>query len=177
MSAMLGALCPSGARLMPQPKMLLRVTFVVKMSNISCEKQAGPMGERLRPDFDLFKNRPELVYLDTAATSQKPLSVLEASASFLDKPDAGGTPAQSAAAACRSAIMAVCAFASPMLQSMHTYYHNSCSNIHKVRSNPGVRYTFLLPTVFLSGPDNIAIGLVLLHPQLHIFKDSFPNAL
>lgn len=34
------------------------------------------LAERVRRDFDLFRKRPEVLYLDTAATSQHPDAVL-----------------------------------------------------------------------------------------------------
>lgn len=37
----------------------------------------GGLGERVRHDFDLFSKRPEILYLDTAATSQHPNAVLK----------------------------------------------------------------------------------------------------
>lgn len=34
------------------------------------------LAERVRHDFDIFRKRPEILYLDTAATSQHPDAVL-----------------------------------------------------------------------------------------------------
>ncbi len=38
-----------------------------------------------KQDFPIFKNHPELVYLDSSATSQKPKSVIDAVSSFYEK--------------------------------------------------------------------------------------------
>ena len=46
------------------------------------ERASLSLGERLKPDFDVLQrevNGHPLVYLDTAATSQKPDAVLKAS--------------------------------------------------------------------------------------------------
>lgn len=42
----------------------------------------------MKPDFPIFHHRPELVYLDTAATAQKPKVVLEAMNEFYEKHNA-----------------------------------------------------------------------------------------
>ncbi len=42
----------------------------------------------LRKDFPIFGNRPEMVYLDSAATSQKPRQVIAAMTEFLEKHNA-----------------------------------------------------------------------------------------
>lgn len=42
----------------------------------------------LKQDFPIFKQYPDLVYLDNAATSQKPLSVLEAESKYYLKTNA-----------------------------------------------------------------------------------------
>ncbi|MEK6871960.1 MAG: cysteine desulfurase [Nanoarchaeota archaeon] len=42
----------------------------------------------LKKDFPIFKNHPHLVYLDNAATSQRPQSVIDALAQFLEKENA-----------------------------------------------------------------------------------------
>ena len=41
------------------------------------------MKNNLKDDFPIFKNHPELVYLDSTATTQKPLSVIETMRAFL----------------------------------------------------------------------------------------------
>ncbi len=38
--------------------------------------QGNEFISRIRSDFPLIKNHPEIAYLDNAATSQKPLAVL-----------------------------------------------------------------------------------------------------
>ena len=39
---------------------------------------AACLADRLRGDFDILSRRPEMIYLDTAATSLKPNAVLQA---------------------------------------------------------------------------------------------------
>ena len=39
--------------------------------------QGDGLGSRLRADFDILHNKPNLVYLDTAATALKPNKVLQ----------------------------------------------------------------------------------------------------
>ncbi|KAL4429361.1 hypothetical protein ABPG77_005135 [Micractinium sp. CCAP 211/92] len=42
------------------------------------KQQGGNLAERIRPDFDILRNKPSLCYLDTAATALKPNAVLKA---------------------------------------------------------------------------------------------------
>ena len=42
----------------------------------------------LKKDFPIFKNNPELIYLDSAATSQRPKSVIDAVTNFCEKENA-----------------------------------------------------------------------------------------
>ncbi|MEM4368350.1 MAG: aminotransferase class V-fold PLP-dependent enzyme, partial [Candidatus Anstonellales archaeon] len=41
--------------------------------------------QKIRADFPFFKNNPEIVYLDNAATTQKPYILLEKEKEFLEK--------------------------------------------------------------------------------------------
>ncbi|MDR0367340.1 MAG: aminotransferase class V-fold PLP-dependent enzyme, partial [Rickettsiales bacterium] len=43
------------------------------------------MNFSIKDDFPIFKNNPGLVYLDSAASAQKPLPVIAAMADFLSK--------------------------------------------------------------------------------------------
>src|SRR3989344_516463 len=42
----------------------------------------------LKKDFPIFKNNPELIYLDSAATSQRPKSAIDAVTNFCEKENA-----------------------------------------------------------------------------------------
>src|SRR5204863_2300585 len=44
--------------------------------------------QNIRDQFPIFSHRPELVYLDNAATSQKPASVIEAMTNFYSNDNA-----------------------------------------------------------------------------------------
>src|SRR6184192_2315883 len=44
--------------------------------------------QKIRSDFPLFKNHPDLTYLDSAATSQKPQMVIDAVNDFYTKSNA-----------------------------------------------------------------------------------------
>lgn len=46
------------------------------MSGAQSQHGSGLAG-RVRRDFDIFRKRPEILYLDTAATSQHPDAVLQ----------------------------------------------------------------------------------------------------
>lgn len=43
---------------------------------------------RIREDFPIFKNHPDLIYLDNSATSQKPFQVIRAVTEFYEKNNA-----------------------------------------------------------------------------------------
>ena len=43
---------------------------------------------RIREDFPIFKNHPDLIYLDNSATSQKPFQVIRAVTEFYEKSNA-----------------------------------------------------------------------------------------
>ena len=43
------------------------------------------VSELMKTDFPIFKNNPELIYLDSAATTQKPQSVIDAEKNFYEK--------------------------------------------------------------------------------------------
>ncbi|KAL4458639.1 hypothetical protein ABPG75_013504 [Micractinium tetrahymenae] len=48
------------------------------MSASPASTTGGSLAERVRPDFDILRNKPSLLYLDTAATALKPSAVLQA---------------------------------------------------------------------------------------------------
>src|SRR5207253_5359305 len=52
------------------------------------ERRPMTLPRNVRDDFPLLGNRPDLVYLDTAATSQKPRAVLEAMQRFYETSNA-----------------------------------------------------------------------------------------
>lgn len=48
------------------------------MSGRDEKNGGGSLADRVRGDFDILSRRPDLVYLDTAATALKPNAVLQA---------------------------------------------------------------------------------------------------
>lgn len=101
------------------------------------QSHGSSLAERVRHDFDIFRKRPEILYLDTAATSQHPDAVLHVGAGVRGGEGQWGRLHR---AACPQMYMCRCA---PVLctsnltasvastQEMHHYYHRGCANVHK----------------------------------------------
>ena len=63
------------------------------MAEIGAKRKDNAMGtnfdvNRIREDFPIFKNHPDLIYLDNSATSQKPFQVIRAVTEFYEKNNA-----------------------------------------------------------------------------------------
>lgn len=57
------------------------------------QSSGGSLADRLRKDFDILSRKPDLVYLDTAATSLKPNAVLQARQEGAGRGAAAAAPA------------------------------------------------------------------------------------
>ncbi|HNS35667.1 MAG TPA: aminotransferase class V-fold PLP-dependent enzyme, partial [Mesotoga sp.] len=55
---------------------------------MNSQKKSEPRVKDLRRDFPIFRNHPSLVYLDNAATTHKPASIIDLVKSFYEAENA-----------------------------------------------------------------------------------------